>query len=56
MLAWASVGEYFCKKYNMNFVEYNKSSMYQPAHFIFALDESGSMKGDKWNQVMKTMA
>jgi len=59
MIAWDLAGQTFCDKYNMKFVKANVVeqqkqivSKANPTHYIFALDESGSMIGDKWNQLM----
>jgi hypothetical protein len=59
--AWDLAGEIICKKFEMKYVKSNaldaqKAAMSatttQPTHYIFALDDSGSMYGQKWSDLM----
>ncbi len=52
--AWDIAGQMICEKHQINFVKSNaldaqKSMLYGgPVHFIFAIDRSSSMSGEKW--------
>jgi hypothetical protein len=56
--AWTLAGPIYCKKYNMEFVPFNKAEIQKlsatlpDVHYIFALDSSGSMQ-KRWNGLMK---
>jgi hypothetical protein len=56
--AWDMAGEVICKKFEMKYVKSNaldaqKAAMNdKPTHYIFALDDSGSMQGQKWKDLM----
>lgn len=53
---WAILGPIFCKKQNLKYVEYSMAyAQRQEAasvHYIFALDESGSMRGERWANLL----
>ena len=53
--AWLLAGPIFCQKNSIKYVDYNdaESQKYSSnVHFIFALDESGTMNGYPWSQLM----
>ena len=48
---WALAGPQYCKNHHLEYVDFNQrqSSMnVEGVHFIFALDESKSMRGQNW--------
>ena len=54
--AWALVGPEICKRRGLKFVEFNKKEVSQDQpflHYYFALDESGSMGGRRWRELMQ---
>jgi hypothetical protein len=58
--AWAIAGPIFCQEKGIQYVPFNEAqnqiqSFNQKAHFIFALDDSGSMSGGSWNDLMKAV-
>lgn len=57
MKAWDITGRVICDRYGMKFVKANTVSaqnvlVVEPTHYIFALDDSGSMEGEKWQNLM----
>lgn len=53
-------GPLFCQKKGIHYVDYNEAEKQkkQPiskAHFVFALDESGSMNGKPWVDLIKAL-
>lgn len=55
--AWTIAGPIYCKKYGLNYVNYNKSADQQKerdlgsVHYIFALNSSNS-NPDRWNDLL----
>lgn len=58
--AWQIAGKIYCQKYGLDYVDFNKAdyqkqqSQTQNIHYIFALDDSGSMSGTPWNNLIKS--
>ena len=53
-------GPLYCQKKDIHYVNYNEAEKQQKqaiskAHFIFALDESGSMRGKPWADLIKAL-
>lgn len=57
--AWFLAGPAYCKKYNLQYVDSNKSQpqkkILSNIHFILAVDESGSMSGKPWNDLLVSL-
>lgn len=55
---WAKAGPIFCEKNSLVYVTYNMAEAQKielgPIHYIFALDESGSMEGESWDNMIKS--
>ncbi len=59
--AWRIAGPLFCRNKNIKYVDYNDAERQLKqtngkTHFIFALDESGSMSGNRWKDLTKALA
>ena len=58
--AWMLAGPIYCNKYGLHFVPHNKAEAQKkegetsPIHYIFALDDSGSMGGTPWNNLINS--
>ena len=51
-------GPEYCKQKDLEYVDYNQAQTQiavSGIHFIFALDESGSMNGRKWSDLIKAL-
>jgi hypothetical protein len=61
--AWMLAGPIYCKKHGLTFVPFNKSedqrqesqSAAASIHYIFAVDDSGSMIGTPWNNLIQSL-
>ena len=59
--AWTIAGPIYCDKNGLKFVPFNKAEgqlneqRLAPIHYIFALDQSGSMSGTRWQNLMKSL-
>ena len=54
--AWMLAGPKYCKQHGLEYVDFNQKQnqvMVGGVHFIFALDESSSMGGRQWSDLMK---
>ena len=54
--AWLLAGPDYCQKNGLEYVDYNQKHSQMltgGVHFIFALDESGSMGGSPWEELMQ---
>ena len=53
-------GPIYCNKYGLHYVSHNKAEVQKkegessPIHYIFALDDSGSMGGTRWNNLINS--
>jgi hypothetical protein len=57
MAAWRRAGPLYCKEHQMEYVERNEISLIrgkglENTHFIFLLDESTSMMGEPWRNLL----
>ena len=56
--AWTIAGPIYCAKNNIKYVPFNKADLQKqeatssPVHYIFALDQSGSMSGSQWGKLL----
>jgi hypothetical protein len=50
---WSIVGEDICTRYKKEYIPYDPSFLGTnvQVEYIFALDESGSMAGEKWTKL-----
>ncbi len=57
LTVWEKIGRDLCQKYGMKYVTYNTSQtiVQESFHYILLLDGSGSMTGDRWNDLMKAV-
>jgi hypothetical protein len=56
---WSIIGEYFCSEFGMEYtaiaVDDKSLKSQEPLHFILVLDESWSMSGEKWQELIKSV-
>lgn len=49
--SWANIGQTICQSYGIKYANVNEKTNYskvESIHYIFALDDSGSMYGQRW--------
>jgi hypothetical protein len=56
---WSIIGQDLCREFGMKYtpiaVDDNLLKSYDPIHFILVLDDSGSMSGGKWLELIKSV-
>ncbi|CAF2083948.1 unnamed protein product [Rotaria magnacalcarata] len=57
LTVWQRIGPHLCEKFQIKYVTHNTAQKIvpEPFHYILLLDGSGSMKGEKWNDLMKAV-
>jgi hypothetical protein len=59
-LAWTIAGPIYCQDKGYQYVPFNKADIQKqgvsnaPIHYIFALDDSGSMNGSNWSNLINS--
>lgn len=60
--AWTVAGPIYCAKNGLKYVPFNSADKQKkeasacPVHYIFALDESRSMSGTRWTNLMRSLS
>ena len=54
LYVWSKVGEeHYCKKFSMKYIQMNSPrALPESFHYMLLLDSSGSMKGDRWTNLL----
>ena len=59
-MAWTIAGPVYCQNKGYQYVPFNKADIQKqgvtnaPVHYIFALDDSSSMRGSRWNNLINS--